>query len=297
MNTQEITIPVPWGHISAKLWGENIGVRVLCVHGLQDNCSSFDCLIPLLNPDKTYLCVDLPNHGYSSRAPLGTRWIQENYVVSLKQVVDYIQWTKFHVIGHSMGGQILNLFTALYPQHVITQIILDSSGPIPVEPKEIVLFTRQVIDKLLQKEQEIQETDVIPGYTYDEAFHHIKHRFYGELTDEAARTLLKRSIKYGLSGKYNFNADQRLKVPYHQMLSPEQHLNVVRNIKCPTLLIIAKESAEYFKTIYKAVFDIFKLNPFVEIIEVEGNHDVHINNPKKISEIINKFLSRNSCKL
>lgn len=44
----ELKLPVPWGHIAAKVWGSQQALPVLCLHGWLDNASSFDRLIPLL---------------------------------------------------------------------------------------------------------------------------------------------------------------------------------------------------------------------------------------------------------
>lgn len=46
--TQEITIPVPWGKVAAKVYGNSKGSPVLCIHGWLDNCNSFDSLVELL---------------------------------------------------------------------------------------------------------------------------------------------------------------------------------------------------------------------------------------------------------
>ncbi|XP_050422240.1 probable serine hydrolase isoform X1 [Adelges cooleyi] len=298
MNTQEILIPVPWGHISAKLWGEQSQrERVLCVHGLQDNCGSFDRLIPLLDRRKVYLCVDLPNHGHSSGTPLGTRWTHVDYVICLKRIVDHLRWPDFCALGHSMGGQILTIFAAVYPEHVSRLVVLDTAGPIPVEPDELVPFARRAFDSLLSKENGPAFLTAPPTYTRAQAFALIKHRFYGPMTDEAAEALLVRSAKRGSDGMYSFNADQRLKVTNNPMLSPESHLNVVKSVKCPTLLIRAKDSVEYYGTIYKQVFDMFETNPYFVMTDVEGNHDVHLSYPERVYGIINRFLNEKLSKL
>jgi len=72
-NFTEMKIPVPYGYITAKVWGslnEN-SIRTIAMHGYMDNAGTFDRLIPLL-PDQFYVvAIDLPGHGFSSHVPYG----------------------------------------------------------------------------------------------------------------------------------------------------------------------------------------------------------------------------------
>ncbi|GLV33094.1 uncharacterized protein CBL_10441 [Carabus blaptoides fortunei] len=66
MEIKEVKIPVPWGHIAVKTWGNERDPIILVVHGWVDNAGSFDTLIPLLPTSYYYYCMDLPGHGRSS---------------------------------------------------------------------------------------------------------------------------------------------------------------------------------------------------------------------------------------
>ena len=46
--TKEIKIPMPWGFVAAKVYGNSTNPPVLCLHGWLDNCNTFDMLVPLL---------------------------------------------------------------------------------------------------------------------------------------------------------------------------------------------------------------------------------------------------------
>jgi pimeloyl-ACP methyl ester carboxylesterase len=61
LKCEEITIYLPnGGHISGKWWGDKSTRPILCLHGRQDNCGTFDRLIPLLSREFSYLAIDLP---------------------------------------------------------------------------------------------------------------------------------------------------------------------------------------------------------------------------------------------
>lgn len=53
---EEVTIPVPWGEIAGKWYGDRSQQPVLALHGWQDNAGTFDRLVPLLPHSIPILC-------------------------------------------------------------------------------------------------------------------------------------------------------------------------------------------------------------------------------------------------
>ncbi|CAG7823128.1 unnamed protein product, partial [Allacma fusca] len=46
---EELSIPVPYGVIAGKAWGNKAGFPVLGLHGYSDNAATYDRLIPQLH--------------------------------------------------------------------------------------------------------------------------------------------------------------------------------------------------------------------------------------------------------
>lgn len=287
--------------VAAKLWSDKTkrGAsddgqqrRVLCLHGFEDNCASFDRLVPLLNGRDVYLCFDWPGHGRSSRPPMGTRWTMENYVVSTKRVVQHMGWSTCMCIGHSMGGQIGKLFAAVYPEHVDRFVMLDTAGPVAMDPDEVAWSARRALDELLKLEDRVSTADGgAREYTHAEAAGRIKRRMFGWLADESVETLMARYLRPGPTpGKHLLANDPRLRVTYSEWFSAGQHRDVVRNIRCPTLLIISTDSEVYFNDVYGLFSRLYRSNPNFRLARVHGNHDVHQNHPRRVAPFINRFL-------
>lgn len=297
----------------AKLWvgggkqqlrsgGGGSGKRVLCLHGLRDNCASFDRLIPLLggrHDDTAYLCIDWPNHGLSSGTPVGARWTLESYATAAKRVADHVRWSTFACIGHSMGGQVAKLFAAVYPEHVEKLVMLDTAGPPETYPGELAPCMREALDALLQSEdRKWTGSKRPPEYACAEvALDRVKRRMLGSLTDDAGRALMTRYVRPAGGGKYVPVNDVRLKVPYSEFLSAEQHRDVVRNVRCPTLCVRATESEVYYTAIVGTFGDLYRTNPNFRTVVVEGTHDVHMNYPHRVAPFVNAFLNGVSSKL
>lgn len=269
---------------------------MLCLHGFQDNCASFDHLIPLLNRRHEYLCFDWPNHGLSSGTPLGARWTLEHYMVTVKRVTSHVwpQWSSFVCVGHSMGGQVGKFLAAVYPDAVKKLVLLDSVGPLHMYPEDVVPVMRGALDELLKLEDRAAGAVLLCD---DQALARVKRRIYeslnesGEtLTDTAGRTLMTRYYRPQAGGKYVAANSARLRVTYNGLYSAAQHRDVVEHIRCPTLWIKATASDAYYSDAYALFVELYGGNPNFRTVTVQGNHDVHMNHPHRVAPIVNEFL-------
>lgn len=265
---------------------------MLCLHGKQDNCGTFDRLVPLLRRGFYYVCLDLPGHGRSSHFPPGFRVTLESYAVAALRAADRLGWTRFACLGHSMGGMTGSLLAALYPERVTALAMVDSAGPAPVHPHDTVPFMRRVCDGLLAVEAKAAAGSA-PAYTYDQALGLILTKRPSRLTRPAAEVLIARSLRELPDrghGRYAFTTDQRLKVDYNPVFTPVQQLAVVQAVRCPVLYLRAVDNDEHKKPGPKLTRKMYKSNPNVRVVKVDGNHDVHLNHPERIAPLIDTFL-------
>ena len=56
--------------------------------------------------------------------------------MDLVDVVDQLGWSRFGVLGHSMGGAISCVLAASYPERVQYLVLLENLGPISRPAKE-----------------------------------------------------------------------------------------------------------------------------------------------------------------
>lgn len=266
-----------------------MATHVLCLHGKQDNCGTFDRLIPLLQQGFYYVCIDIPGHGYSSHFNRGFRITLETYVLAVKRVIDHLEWTTFKCIGHSMGGMIASLFASLYPEYVESLVMIDCAGPESINPQDTVWYMRNLCDDILTIESKSTNRSP-PAYTYEQAVNVVLTKRPSKLTRQSADILVKRSLLKHPDGHYSFSTDQRLKVDYSQMFSPMQHMVVIHSIKCRVLYLVAKENLIQKNPANKLTRKMYKSNPNVRVVKVNGNHDVHLNHPERLVDLINQFL-------
>ena len=76
---------------------------LIALHGWLDNSASFLPLAPHLG-DFHLICVDLPGHGHSDHKT--TPYVFVDWLDDLYQIVQEAGWSRFTLLGHSLGALI-----------------------------------------------------------------------------------------------------------------------------------------------------------------------------------------------
>uniref|UniRef100_A0A1A8J1C6 Serine hydrolase-like n=1 Tax=Nothobranchius kuhntae TaxID=321403 RepID=A0A1A8J1C6_NOTKU len=288
----ELLVPVPWGQIRGKVWGPDHGRPVLCLHGWSDNCGSFNTLLPLLPTDFRYVAVDLPGHGFSSHRPPGIMYNFPSYVMDVRRVVEALKWSKFSIIGHSMGGNIAGVFSAVFPEMVDAVVLLDSFGFLPTDLKEIPVIIRQGFDEMIEFEKQLKEKTT-RVYTYEKA---VERLLAGNdsLTEQSAKVLLERGLVQ-VEGGFVFSRDFRLNLKNVVRNTVEQCLDMQSKIQAPVLVLLAEGGFEQKflepeqKKCFTVILQAYR-NRNHTVVSVPGDHHVHLNNPEVVAPLVSDFL-------
>lgn len=171
-------------------------------------------------------------------------------------------------------------------------ILIDAISPSPV-PREIFLIFHHNQAKDAFKLEAGNRKPTL--YSYEEALSQITNKRMSQLKAEAAKFLLERNLKK-IGSKYAFTTDPRIRSEIKPAIGEDVLLDQFRQIKCPVLVILAKNS-EIFSLVtspgfYATVLDILERTHVTSTtVRVAGNHCVHNNQPEVIAPIINKFLA------
>ncbi|KFP89159.1 Serine hydrolase-like 2, partial [Apaloderma vittatum] len=292
----ELKFPVPWGHVAAKAWGPSEGHPVLCLHGWLDNANTFDKLIPLLPRDCYYVAMDLSGHGLSSHRPAGSVYYLLDYVSDVRRVAAALQWRRFTLMGHSMGGSVAAMFCFLYPEMVDKLILLESLGFLlaPEDTEAWLKSKRMVIDRLLSLEAK-QQT---PRARSPEAALQRLLEANRHLTAEGGAILLQRGATETPAGLV-YNRDMRVNMQIRESLTVEQCVKLLQKIQDRVLIVLAQDgllvpdkldSRNHFAKALREAFE-STLKEHIQVAEVPGSHFVHLNEPEVVSGIISSFLT------
>lgn len=111
MNVEQISIPVPWGHVQGQIFGDhsrNNAKPMVCLHGYLDNSNSFKPMAPYLTKSNEFylVSIDLPGHGLSSKLPDGIPYTPKLFVSSVRRVIRHLNLKNFYFLCHSYGNGI-----------------------------------------------------------------------------------------------------------------------------------------------------------------------------------------------
>nr|XP_013052469.1 serine hydrolase-like protein 2 [Anser cygnoides]XP_013052479.1 serine hydrolase-like protein 2 [Anser cygnoides]XP_047934806.1 serine hydrolase-like protein 2 [Anser cygnoides]XP_047934807.1 serine hydrolase-like protein 2 [Anser cygnoides] len=292
----EVKFPVPWGHLAAKAWGPPEGHPVLCLHGWLDNANTFDRLIPLLPKDHHYVAMDFSGHGLSSHRPAGSPYHFLDYVSDVRRVAAALQWRRFTLMGHSMGGAVAGMFCFLYPEMVDKLILLENLGFLlaPEDTEAWLKSKRMVIDRLLSLEARQQAPKArSPEAALQRLLEANRH-----LTAEGGAILLQRGATETPAGLV-YNRDMRVRTQSRESLTMEQCVKLLQKIQDRVLIVLARdgllvphklESKNHFVIALREAFE-RTLKEHIQLVEVPGSHFVHMNEPEVVSGIISNFLA------
>ncbi|XP_055639574.1 probable serine hydrolase [Toxorhynchites rutilus septentrionalis] len=291
---QEVRIQLPFGEIAGKWWGPQNIRPILCLHGWQDNAGSFDTLIPLLPKHISFLALDFPGHGYSSRIPDGLTYQGINSISLLLAIMAEYGWKKVSFLSHSMGAVFQFVFAALFPNKVDLMISLDSLKPQVLPPEFITSRLSDVIPQHIVADLRNQQKSEPPSYTYAEMVERLHEATFHSISRECCPYLLHRNMKKSMKypEKYYFTRDSRLKYHVGLAFSQDVCLSMAKQLTMPFLFIKATQSP-YFedKRYYDQVVDVLKAeNPFFVLRAVKGKHHVHLTEPERVAPVVTDFL-------
>ncbi|XP_066139697.1 probable serine hydrolase isoform X1 [Euwallacea fornicatus] len=293
---QEVSIPVPWGEVRGKWWGPKDQRPILCLHGWQDNCGTFDRLIPLLQKNIGFLAIDFPGHGYSSRLPLGIYYHFTTYLLTIQYIRKFFQWPKVSLMGHSLGGLSSYTYTMLYPQNIDFVICLDGAKPLII--KNRIGSMAKYIDKFLQNNERVSSDKEPPSYSVEEIKLKVHAPNKGSVNLEYTPYILERNIAPSKEhpGKYYFTRDPRLKSGELLNFSQEELVEHAQNITCPIFMSKHKQGSYYeIKQNFYDVLDVLKRNSRdCDFHYINGTHHGHLNDPAELAGLISNFIRKHN---
>jgi len=190
---------------------------------------------------------------------------------SLFRLINFLCIPKAHILGHSMGGFIAQVFAHRYPKKV-DRLILYSTG---YRPSEKTIFALMV-QYNLAKQNNIPKKLLIQSnmpWAYSNAFFS---------NHEKVAEIIKEHINYP------FPTPQKTIVNQIKACANFDSRNFLSTIKAKTAIIHGNEdllfSIEQNKRMAKEI-------PDASLIVIENTaHEFHIEEPKRFSNVIMKFL-------
>ena len=132
-----------------RVWpGKPEAPWIFMLHGWMDVSASFQFLIDVLDPDWTIIAPDWRGYGESSWSGERTYWFPD-YLADLEAVLDHYQpGTAVNLLGHSMGGNVANLYAGIRPGRIRRLISVEGFGMSGAAPEQAPSRYAKWLDQL-----------------------------------------------------------------------------------------------------------------------------------------------------
>src|SRR5690349_15211801 len=129
----ELAIGLPHLTLAARAWGDPRLPKLLALHGWLDNAATFDLLAPLLCEHFHIVAIDFPGHGRSGWRPAGTWYHYVDYLNDVLAAADALEWPRFGLLGHSLGGAVASALAAACPERIELLLLIEALGPLATD--------------------------------------------------------------------------------------------------------------------------------------------------------------------
>ena len=170
--------------------------KVMVVHGWKTDHTCFYPMESALDQTTfTYVFVD--QRGYGNSKDLGGPYTVPQVAKDMVDLSDHLGWKRYHIVGHSMGGKVIQRIMADHPDRIKSAIGITPcpAGKIPFDDEGWSLFSGADTDK----EKRLQIFRMSTGGRLTETWYHsVNAQSIKASKPEAFRSYLDSWVNYDL---------------------------------------------------------------------------------------------------
>ncbi|MFX1501164.1 MAG: alpha/beta fold hydrolase [Promethearchaeota archaeon] len=260
--------------ICYEIFGE--GHPIILIQGFGARKEGFKCQIPDLS--KYFKVITFDNRGAGKSERVNDPYTMETLADDVKELLDFLNLKKAHILGISMGGIIAQQFALQYSEYVSKLILVNTvSGAPDNVGLELLKKNRLEQLELIKKDPEKAFWDNARIWFYHEYRKELKanpkKKFFGiwsaedEIRESTIFMPTPRDIELQIEAMKGFNSLKKL-----------------HEIKSPTLLLAASHDRVCSKTNAEEMHKRIP-NSVLKIIEKAGHES-----PKTRSSEVNKLI-------
>lgn len=293
-------VPIRNLNYHVRVWGSPGPDKtpLVMVHGWMDVAASYQFVVDALAHNHYAIAPDWRGYGQTDAGGADNFWFPD-YMADLDFLLDhYSPGQPVNLVGHSMGGNIVMLYTGTRPQRVRRLINLEGFGMPATRPSQAPGRYEKWMDAL----KELHKGDMaMREYdSLDDVAKRLMKTNPRLARDEAGRAkaawLAPHWAAQNAQGKWQILGDVAHKIINANLYQVDEVQEIFKRIACPTLCIEASDNqmdqwwkgrytlAEYHERI-KAVPQLSQA-----LIEDAG-HMLHHDQPEKLAALLESFLA------
>ncbi|MFX1470521.1 MAG: alpha/beta fold hydrolase [Promethearchaeota archaeon] len=264
--------------ICYEIFGE--GYPIILIQGFGARKEDFKCQIPALS--EYFKVITFDNRGVGKSERVNEPYTMETLADDIKELLNFLEIKKTHILGTSMGGIIAQQFTLLYPEYVNKLILVNT---VTGAPDNVGL---EMLKKNRLEQLELIKVDPEKAF-WDNARIWFYHKYRKELKANPKKKFFaiwsaEDEIKEGTI-LMPTHRDIELQI---EALKGFNTLDKLHEIKNPTLLLTASHdkvcSKNFMEEMHKRI-----PNSIFRVIEKAG-HESPKTRASEVNQIIITFL-------
>ncbi|MBC7984504.1 MAG: alpha/beta hydrolase [Candidatus Obscuribacterales bacterium] len=269
-------------------WPGTDSQLIVLLHGWGDTGETFQFLVDHFTHRYNLLAIDQRGFGRSE-------WPQDgyyfpDYLGDIDALLKHVSPDSSVVlIGHSMGGNIANMYAGIRPERVHAVVNLEGFGLSQSEPQQAPERYRQWLD-------ELQARDKFPTYaTYDALTDSLQRR-HKHLPRDRADFIARAWGVENNEGRIALRADPRHR-RVNPMLYRRDESRICWGAMTAPLLFIAAEESEHYARVREQLVPFALQRDFrnaeLKLVSQAG-HMLHLEQPEAVAGLITEFLNNNN---
>ena len=278
-------LPIRGLRYHVRTWGNPSAPKIFLLHGWMDVSASFQFVVDELRHDWHVIAPDWRGFGLSEWTREGY-WFPD-YIGDLDALLEHFQpEAPAYIVGHSMGGNIANLYAGIRPERIGKLVLAEGFGLPPTQADKAP-------ERYLKWLEEMRDPPTLKPYaTFDEVADRLKKN-NPRISGERAQFLAPHWAEQRADGSVQLRAD-----PLHKMINPvlyrvEEAMACWRKIVAPVLWLWG-DGAWMMKWMKgdKALLDSYRAcyRLLHEQTIADAGHMMHHDQPQEFARAIESFL-------
>ena len=299
-NSNSQFVPIRNLQYHVRTWGtRKAGQRPLVmVHGWMDVSGSFQFVVDAFKEDRYIVAPDWRGYGKTIVPCTDNYWIPD-YLADLDGLLDWLETQnnpdggkQVDLLGHSLGGNVVMLYSGIKPERIHRLINLEGFGMPRTKPENAAKRYVQWMDELKKMNQ--GELD-LKAYDSADGVARRLMKTNKRISEDKAQWLARQWAKENANGKWDILGDAAHKVVNANLYQVDEALGLYKQITAPLLAVEAADNelgkwwgdkyslAEYHERLKSVP------NCRIEAVANAG-HMMHHDQPEVLAEMIESFL-------
>lgn len=279
------------GHVHARglthqlrYWGDPSAPLLVCLHGHRDGSATFQFMIDALKKDWRIVAPDWRGHG-------GTQWCAsgysfQDYLADIDLILEHVSpEAPVCLIGHSLGGNVANVYAGIRPQRVKRVASIDGFG---LRPRDI-RDTAEILDAWLESWRSEPRMRVYPDIASMASRLIASNK---RLTRDKA-LFLARHTSRAVDGGFAWSFDPSHQRPFATTYRVDEWASCWERIEAPALWIAAGDRFERMDREGEGGFEwrFAHLRHGEWTLVKDTGHNVHHDRPAELARIVEDFFT------